>query len=72
LTFGVAAQTVIVAMDGGGPASPVRPAPQSLPAANHDPAVRSARSIECAQKVNAQGLRRKARKHFLHECKRGE
>jgi hypothetical protein len=44
---------------------------ESLAAANQDPAERSARSIECAQKADAQGLQGKMRKHFLRECKQG-
>jgi hypothetical protein len=42
-----------------------------LPATGRDPAERSAKSIECAQKADAQGLQGKPRKHFLHECKSG-
>ena len=38
-------------------------------AAEQDPAERSARAIECAQKADAQGLQGKIRKHFLHKCK---
>jgi hypothetical protein len=76
LTFGVVAQTAAVAMggassSGGGPAAPVRLASEPRPAAGQDPAERSARSIECAQKADAQGLQGKTRKHFLRECKRG-
>lgn len=70
LTFGVVAQTAAVTMDGGAPAAPVRPASIPLPTSEQDPAARSARSIECAQKADAQGLLGKTRKHFLHECKR--
>ena len=57
LTSGVVAQITKVA--------------ETLPAAKQDPAERSARSIECAQKADAQGLQGKTRKHFLRECKRG-
>jgi hypothetical protein len=42
-----------------------------LPATGQDPAERSARSIECAQKADAQGLEGKTRKHFLHHCRSG-
>jgi hypothetical protein len=42
-----------------------------LPTTGQDPAERSAKSIECAQKADAQSLQGKPRKHFLHECKRG-
>ena len=44
---------------------------ETLPAGKQDPAERSARSIECAQKADAQSLQGKTRKHFLRECKRG-
>jgi hypothetical protein len=72
LTFGVVAQTATLAMDGGGlSGAPVKPASEPLAAASQDPAERSARSIECAQKADAQGLQGKTRKHFLRECKRG-
>jgi hypothetical protein len=57
LTFGAVAQTTRVA--------------ETFPAAKQDPAERSARSIECAQKADAQGLQGKTRKHVLRECKRG-
>ena len=46
--------------------------PSSDPiAAEKDPAERSARAIECAQRADAQGLQGKTRKHFLHKCKSG-
>ena len=34
-----------------------------------DAAARSARSIECSQKADAQDLHGKPRKHFMRECK---
>jgi hypothetical protein len=73
LTFGVVAQTATVGMGGAssGSVGPVRLASESLPAVSQDPAERSARAIECAQKADAQGLQGKTRKHFLRECKRG-
>ena len=37
-----------------------------------DPAVRTARAIECSQKADAQDLHGKPRKHFMRACKRGE
>jgi hypothetical protein len=49
----------------------VRLVAETFPAAKQDSAERSARSIECAQKADAQGLPGKTRKHFLRECKRG-
>jgi hypothetical protein len=57
LTSGAVAQTTTIA--------------ETLPAAMPDPAERSARSIECAQKADAQGLQGKTRRHFVRECKRG-
>lgn len=70
LAFGVVGQTAVVAMDGGS-GGPAKPAPVLLPLSGQDPAVRSAKSIECAQKADARGLIGKQRKRFLHECKRG-
>ena len=40
-------------------------------APGQDPAERSARSIECAQKADAKALQGKPRKRFLHECRSG-
>jgi hypothetical protein len=76
LTFGAVAQITTAGMGGassasGGSLATVRLVAETLPAAKQDPAERSARSIECAQKVDAQGLQGKTRKHFLRECKRG-
>jgi psiF repeat len=72
LTSGAVAQITIA---GGVPPAgsnvTVRLVAETLPVAKQDPAGRSARSIECAQKADAQGLQGKTRKHFLHECKRG-
>jgi hypothetical protein len=45
--------------------------PNSVPAPEQDPAAQSARSIECAQKADAEGLQGKPRKRFLRECRRG-
>jgi hypothetical protein len=66
--FDAVAQEATAGM--GAPGGPVKPVSVPLPAPDQDPAARSARSIECAQKADAQGLQGKARKHFLHECKR--
>jgi hypothetical protein len=58
------------ATDGmGASGAPAKPGSVPLPTPEHDPAARSAKSIECAQKADAQGLQGKIRKHFLHECK---
>jgi psiF repeat len=75
-TFGAAAQTLTAGMGdaspaSGGSAAPAMLASESPAAASPDPAERSAKSIECAQKADAQGLQGKARRHFLRECKRG-
>jgi psiF repeat len=39
--------------------------------ASEDAGARSAKSIECSQKADAQDLHGKPRKRFMHECKRG-
>jgi len=65
LPFVAAAQET--GMSGGPPPAGAVP----LPAPERDPAARSARSTECAQKADAQGLQGKIRKHFLHQCKSG-
>jgi hypothetical protein len=75
-TFGAVAQTLTAGMGdvppgSGSPAAPVMLAAEPLAVASPDPAERSARSIECAQKADAQGLQGKTRRHFLRECKRG-
>ena len=36
-----------------------------------DAGARSAKSIECSQKADAENMHGKARKHFMHECKHG-
>ena len=74
LTFGALAQITTAGIVGAsfpgvGPLATVRRIAETLPAAKQDPAEWSARSIECAQKADAQGLQGKMRKHFLRECK---
>ena len=76
LTFGALAQIttagiVDASFAGGGSVATVRLVAETLRAAKPDPAERSARSIECAQKADAQRLEGKPRKHFLHECRSG-
>jgi hypothetical protein len=76
LTSGAVARITTASMSGvssaaGGSLATVRLVAETLPAAKQDPAERSARSIECAQKADAQGLQGKTRKRFLRECKRG-
>jgi hypothetical protein len=75
LTFGAVAQITAAGMvgvsSGSGSHVPTELVAETPPAAKPDPAERSARSIECAQKADAQGLLGKIRKHFLRECKRG-
>ena len=46
--------------------APAKPAPGAGGAAE-----RTARSIECSQKADAQGLHGKPRKHFMRDCKHG-
>ena len=76
LTFDAVAQITPAGMVGASSAGDGSPATvglvaETLHAAKRDPAARSARSTECAQKADAQGLQSKTRKHFLRECKRG-
>jgi psiF repeat len=74
-TLRAAAQTLMAGMGDASPASGGLAAPAMLAsdpiAASPDPAERSARSIECSQKADAQGLQGKTRRRFLRECKRG-
>ena len=44
--------------------------PHAAPGAE-DAGARSAKSIECSQKADAENLHGKVRKHFMHECKHG-
>jgi psiF repeat len=73
LTFGALAQITTAGIGyasvGGGSLATVRLVAETLPVAKQDPVERSAGSIECAQKADAQGLQGKTRKHFLRECK---
>ena len=39
--------------------------------APEDAGARSAKSMECSQKADAQNLHGKPRKRFMHECKHG-
>jgi hypothetical protein len=74
---GAAAQTATAGMgsSSGGSSSAgvadMKPNSVPLPAPEQDPAALSARSIECAQKADAEGLQGKPRKRFLRECRRG-
>ena len=45
--------------------------PPTAPTSEQDAGARSAKSIECSQKADAQDLHGKPRKHFIHNCKRG-
>jgi hypothetical protein len=38
---------------------------------SEDAGARSAKSIECSQKADAENLHGKPRRHFMHECKHG-
>jgi hypothetical protein len=61
----------------GGPAAEMKPntipspSGSPSPSSESDPAERSAKSIECSQKAEAQGLHGKPRRRFMHECKHG-
>jgi hypothetical protein len=61
--LGGAAHALDGASDGTLPAAPR--------AGADDPAVRSAKSIECSQKADAQDLHGKPRKRFMRECRHG-
>jgi len=57
---------------GGGALALDAATPDAAPgAAPEDPGARSAKSIECSQKADAQNLHGKPRKRFMHECKHG-
>jgi hypothetical protein len=80
LTLIAAAQTATAGMGGagsrGGPSADgadggVAENSVPLPAPDRDPAARSAKAIECAQKADARGLLGKQRKRFLYECRSG-
>jgi hypothetical protein len=72
---GAAALTLFVssgafAFDSATPdVTPTGSAASKLP--SEDAGARSAKSIECSQKADAQNLHGKPRKHFMHECKHG-
>jgi hypothetical protein len=69
------AQIVPIGMGGGGPSGGASvggtTGSDPLAAPQRDPAEQSAKSIECAQKADAQGLQGKNRKRFLHKCRSG-
>jgi hypothetical protein len=67
--FDTTAQNTTAGMGGGTPET--KPQTVHPPAAEQDPAARSAKTMECLQKADAQALQGKLRKHFLHECKGG-
>jgi hypothetical protein len=52
-------------------AAPAGTSPGAPRAGGEDAAVRSAKSIECSQKADAQDLHGKPRKRFMRECKHG-
>jgi hypothetical protein len=66
-----AAGQILPAGMGGGESPDAKPSSDPLASPQRDPAERSARSIECSQKADAQALQGKIRKHFLHQCKSG-
>jgi hypothetical protein len=61
-----AAYAFDAASDPTSPTSPTAPA-----AGAKDPGARSARSLECSQKADAQSLHGKPRKRFMRDCKHG-
>jgi hypothetical protein len=68
--FDAAGQILPTGMGGAGNGD-ATPSSDPLAGPERDPAERSARSIECSHKADAQGLQGKIRKHFLHQCKSG-
>jgi hypothetical protein len=72
-TLDASAQILPAGMGGGPPSGgasigEMKPS-DPVVAPERDPAEQSARSIECAQKVDAQGLQGKNRKRFLRKCR---
>ncbi len=53
-------------------AAPDPTAPGASVAAPRDAGARSAKSLECSQKADAQSLHGKPRKRFMRDCKHGE
>ncbi len=61
-----------LAFDAAAPDSTSAPAMKPHdPAGPEDAGARTAKSIECSQKADAQNLHGKPRKHFMRECKHG-
>ena len=56
---------------GGAVALDAAPPDPAAGGAPEDAGARSAKSIECSQKADAQNLHGKPRKRFVHECKHG-
>lgn len=77
--FDAVAQQVVAGMGGapssggwsGGMGAPVKSFSTPFAASDEDPVRGSARSMKCAQRADAQSLEARARKVFLHKCKRG-
>ncbi len=61
-----------LAFDAAAPDAVSAPATKAHDAAGpEDAGARTARSIECSQKADAQNLHGKRRRHFMRECKHG-
>ena len=66
------AAALCVSVSGAAHAFDAATDPTPAPAgATQEAGVRSARSIECSKKADAQSLHGKPRKHFMRECKHG-
>jgi hypothetical protein len=61
----------VFAFDAATPDAPPGAAASNRATDPEDAGARSAKSIECSQKADAQNLHGKPRKHFMHECKHG-
>lgn len=66
--MGASAQQATAGMGG---VAQMKPNSVPLGASEPDSVRRPARAAECAERADARGLRGKARKHALRECRRG-
>ena len=68
----LACVTAFFAFVSGGALALDAATPDAAPGgAPEDAGARSAKSIECSQKADAQNLHGKSRKRFMHECRHG-
>ena len=77
LALGLFVASSAFALDAADPAAPAKPAAKTATTtksttATKPDAAKDAKSIECSQKADAQGLHGKERKKFREKCKKGE